>query len=76
MSTANLAAPDGFARFERQSKYTVGGFFFVTPETVRVLAGRAGLRVVRDLAEPDASNTYYNRDYLAILERAPAAAGS
>jgi len=49
----------------------------VTPETVRVLAGRAGLRVVRDLAEPDASNTYYNRDYLAILARAPPpAAGS
>ena len=69
VSTANLKAPDGFARFEKQSKYSVGGFFFVTPETVRVLADRAGLAVVRDLREADASNTYYNRDYLAILER-------
>ena len=69
VSTANLKAPDGFARFEKQSKYSVGGFFFVTPETVRVLADRAGLAVVRELREADASNTYYNRDYLAILER-------
>ena len=45
----------------------MGGFYFVTPETVRCLVARAGLRVVRDLGEPDASNTYYNRDYLALL---------
>lgn len=69
ISTSNLAAPDGFARFEAQSKYTVGGFYFVTPETVRVLASKAGLRVVRDLGAPDATNTYYNRDYLAILAK-------
>ena len=73
VSTANLKAPDGFARFEKQSKYSVGGFFFVTPETVRVLADKAGLAVVRELDAPDASNTYYNRDYLAILARKDAA---
>lgn len=71
ISTSNLNAPDGFARFEKQTKYSVGGFFFVTPETVRTLASRAGLAVVRELDAPDASNTYYNRDYLAILKRAP-----
>ena len=69
VSTSNLLAPDGFARFEAQAKYSVGGFFFVTPETVRCLAARAGLAVVRELAAPDASNTYYNRDYLALLRR-------
>ena len=67
ISTSNLLAPDGFRRFEAQEKYSVGGFYFVTPETVRCLVARAGLRVVRDLGEPDASNTYYNRDYLALL---------
>jgi 2-polyprenyl-3-methyl-5-hydroxy-6-metoxy-1,4-benzoquinol methylase len=67
ISTSNLLAPDGFRRFETQEKYSVGGFYFVTPETVRCLVARAGLRVVRDLTVPDASNTYYNRDYLAVL---------
>ena len=67
ISTSNLLAPDGFRRFETQEKYSVGGFYFVTPETVRCLVARAGLRVVRDLTVPDASNTYYNRDYLALL---------
>jgi 2-polyprenyl-3-methyl-5-hydroxy-6-metoxy-1,4-benzoquinol methylase len=67
ISTSNLLAPDGFRRFEAQEKYSVGGFYFVTPETVRCLVARAGLRVVRDLGEPDASNTYYHRDYLAVL---------
>ena len=28
ISTSNLNAPDGFARFEKQTKYSVGGFFF------------------------------------------------
>ncbi|CAH0370238.1 unnamed protein product [Pelagomonas calceolata] len=67
ISTSNLLAPDGFRRFEAQEKYSVGGFYFVTPETVRCLVSRAGLRVVRELSAPDASNTYYNRDYLALL---------
>jgi len=70
VSTANLLAPDGFARFEAQAKYSVGGFFFVTPETSHCLLRNAGLAVVRELAAPDASNTYYNRDYLALLRRA------
>mmetsp|Transcript_23380 Transcript_23380/g.70042 ORF Transcript_23380/g.70042 Transcript_23380/m.70042 type:complete len:288 (-) Transcript_23380:16-879(-) len=68
VSTANLLAPDGWGRFEKQAKYSVGGFYFVTPETVRALAARAGLAVERELLRPDASNTYYNRDYLAVLK--------
>ena len=67
ISTSNLLAPDGCRRFEAQEKYSVGGFYCVTPETVRCLVARAGLRGVRDLGEPDASNTYYHRDYLALL---------
>ena len=68
VSTANLKAPDGFARFEKQSKYSVGGFFFVTPETVRVLADRAGLAVVRESPEVP-GNLLLERDFLVVFER-------
>ncbi|KAJ8598902.1 hypothetical protein CTAYLR_010748 [Chrysophaeum taylorii] len=67
ISTANLAAPDGWARFESQPRFSVAGFFFLTPETVRLLASKAGFSILEDSSSPDPSNTYYNRDYLAIL---------
>mmetsp|Transcript_10556 Transcript_10556/g.42672 ORF Transcript_10556/g.42672 Transcript_10556/m.42672 type:complete len:217 (+) Transcript_10556:657-1307(+) len=66
ISTANLAAPDGWARFAKQARFTVGGFYFVTPDAVRLLVDKAGLVVLSEQT-PDATNTYYNRDYLALL---------
>jgi len=67
ISTANLLAPAGWARFERQSKYTVGGFYFVTPEAVRLLAAKAGFAVVRE-STPQESNVYYDRDLMLVLK--------
>jgi len=69
ISTANLLTPGGWTRFSRQSKFTVGGFYFVSPEIVRSLIEKAGFRIIKE-ANVDPSNTYYNRDYLALITKA------
>lgn len=66
VSTANLATKDGWERFSKQERASVGGFCFCTPETVRVLVSKAGLRIVEEQAYDD-TNTYYRRDYLVLL---------
>eukprot|EP00940_MAST-03C_sp_MAST-3C-sp2_P002669 g2669.t1 len=66
VSTANLAAPAGWARFAKQTKYTVGGFYFVTPDLIRLLIQKSGLRILKE-SKPDDKNIYYNRDYLVVL---------
>jgi len=54
-----------------QSKFTVGGFYFVTPEIAVKLVEEAGLRVVRrsDARGDTSGNTYYDRDFLFVVER-------
>jgi len=47
LHTANLAAPLGWDRFAKQSKYTAAGFYFLTPETIDVLAQRTGYRILK-----------------------------
>ena len=73
LSTANLLTPGGWRRFSKQGKFTVGGFYFVTPEIVLKLVEEAGLRVVRRSdARPGGDtegNTYYDRDFLFVVER-------
>ena len=69
ISTANLLTPGGWTRFSRQSRFTVGGFYFVSPEIVRALIDKAGFRIIKE-ADVDPSNTYYNRDYLALITKA------
>jgi len=68
LSFANLLAPDGWRRFARQQKYTVGGFYFVSPEIVRCLLARGGLELC-EMSSPQAGNTYLNRDLLVIARR-------
>ena len=68
VSTATLSTPDGWARFASQSQFTVGGFYFHSPDTVRMLGTRCGLHVVQE-SEPDGSNIYLNRDYLVVFEK-------
>ena len=68
VSTATLSTPDGWARFASQSQFTVGGFYFHSPDTVRMLGTRCGLQVVQE-SEPDASNIYLNRDFLVVFEK-------
>jgi SAM-dependent methyltransferase len=66
--TANLRAPAGWERFASQPAPSIRGFFFVTPETVDLLAERAGF-VVERRSEVDPSNFYYRRDYVALLRK-------
>lgn len=66
--TANLRAPEGWKRFASQPAPSIRGFFFVTPETVDLLAEHAGF-VVERRSEVDPSNFYYRRDYVVLLRK-------
>ncbi|CAM9507307.1 unnamed protein product [Discosporangium mesarthrocarpum] len=68
VSTANLLSPGGWERFQMQSKYSVGGFYFICPAMVQKLVAEAGLKIVKE-APFDPTNIYYYRDYLIILEK-------
>lgn len=68
VSTANLLAPRGFERFEAQSKYTVGGFYFVSPEIVQTLVEKSGLKIVSS-GQESMDNIYLSRDYLVVVEK-------
>lgn len=48
LHTANLCAPLGFDRFSKQSRYTAGGFYFLSPDIVRQLAAQTGYRIVQE----------------------------
>jgi SAM-dependent methyltransferase len=66
--TATLTTPDGWALFASQERYSVEGFYFVSPEIVRTLASHAGLTLVRESsADPD--NAYLNRDHFALFRK-------
>jgi len=70
VSTASLTRPAGWERFTAQSRYTVGGFYFIGEDTVRLFASRVGLRLVKESPEGgDPSNIYINRDYLVVFEK-------
>ena len=75
VSCANLCSPLGWARFAKQSRFTVGGFYFMCPEMVRQLARQAGLEIVREAGERK-GNVYYNRDFLCVMRRADDVPGS
>jgi SAM-dependent methyltransferase len=66
--TANLRAPGGWDRFASQPVPSIRGFYFVTPETVDLLAERAGF-VVERRSEVDTENFYYGRDYVVALQK-------
>ena len=68
LHTANLNTPDGWERFKVQDRYWPGGFYFITPQTIDVLAQRAGFKIIKH-SEVDASNFYMNRDYLFVMEK-------
>jgi len=68
LHTANLRAPGGWERFASQPAPSIRGFFFVTPETVDLLAEKAGF-VVERRSDVDPGNFYYARDYVALLRK-------
>jgi SAM-dependent methyltransferase len=47
LHTANLCAPLGFERFSKQSRYTAGGFYFVSPDIIHQLAAQTGYRIIQ-----------------------------
>lgn len=74
--TANLEAPEGWDRFSQQDKYSVGGFYFMVPSMVLTLIAKAGLEVVqtsldvqKKLAPERQANTYYNRDFMVLVQK-------
>ncbi|KAM3573084.1 hypothetical protein VYU27_004953 [Nannochloropsis oceanica] len=81
LSTANLLTPAGFRRFAAQVKYTVGGFYFLSPDIVTLLLKKAGLKVLKTSEVPEGfkefsddkgpakGNLYYGRDFLVVVER-------
>jgi len=68
ISFANILAPDGWRRFVRQQQYSVGGFYFVSPDIVRCLLARGGLELW-EASTPRAGNTYLSRDLLVLARR-------
>lgn len=70
VSFANLLAPDGWRRFANQRKYSVGGFYFASPDIVRCLLAKGGLELL-SMSSPRAGDTYLNRDLLVLARRAP-----
>uniref|UniRef100_A0A7S2UUH0 Methyltransferase domain-containing protein n=1 Tax=Fibrocapsa japonica TaxID=94617 RepID=A0A7S2UUH0_9STRA len=69
ISTANITSTGGWARFSKQRKYTVGGFYFLCPEMVRFLLHKNGLRPVKEGPIEESTNVYLNRDYLVLVEK-------
>jgi SAM-dependent methyltransferase len=66
--TSNLTAPGGWAHFARQDRFSVGEHYFISPEIARLLAARAGLRVVQE-GVPATDNFYLNRDFLFVVRK-------
>jgi SAM-dependent methyltransferase len=66
LHTTNLNAPAGWARFEKQSEYIVEGHYFISPEIIKILAGKAHYEIIKESVI--GNNYYYNRDYLFILK--------
>lgn len=68
VSFANLLAPDGWRRFARQQKYSVGGFYFISPDIAKCLMARGGFELSR-VSTPQPGNTYLNRDMMAVARK-------
>lgn len=66
--TSNLTSQAGWERFAAQGGYRVEGFYFMTPQAMRTLFERAGLRILQEKGDV-AGNFYYERDQLLLVER-------
>ncbi|KAF0694519.1 Aste57867_14601 [Aphanomyces stellatus] len=67
-STANLTAPDGWARFQKQAKFSIGGFYFTCPQLIDFVLAQCGFEIVQRGA-PSPTNMYLNRDYLLVVQK-------
>jgi SAM-dependent methyltransferase len=70
LSTSNILAPLGWQRFAKQTKYTVGGFYFISPDIAKKMAIEMGFHVIQESSwDKNTNNVYYERDYLFVLEK-------
>eukprot|EP00949_MAST-11_sp_MAST-11-sp1_P001209 g1209.t1 len=75
VSAANLLSRRGWARFSRQKKYSVGGFYFISPDIFRFLVDKANFEIVKDSVADTArkegteGNVYFDRDMLLLLRK-------
>ncbi len=68
--TSNLLTQQGWDRFSQQKEYSVGGFYFTSPDVVRNLIKRTGvLEIVKESSESDEESMYYKRDYLVVVKK-------
>jgi len=72
LSFADVTSPGGWERFASQQRASVAGFCFTSPDAVRFLVGKAGLRIVREGQRAE-DNVYLRRDFLVVVEPAPPA---
>jgi len=68
VSLANLLAPDGWRRFSKQTQYTVGGFYFVSPDIAKCLLRKCGFEIIQ-MSRPQGNNVYLNRDLLVLARK-------
>lgn len=68
LHTSDLTSRGGWERFAEQPHYRVEGFYFMTPQAVRTLVERAGLRVLAEQSDVP-GNFYYDRDFFILFER-------
>lgn len=69
LHTANLSAPAGWDRFAAQDGYRVEGFYFMTPEAVRILIAHAGLALIEEGGGVPSNNFYLARDYVVLVRK-------
>jgi SAM-dependent methyltransferase len=68
LHTTNLTSDSGWDNFVKFDHYRVETHFYVSPETVRTLVTRAGLRVIKE-SRPKRDNFYLSRDFLLVVEK-------
>lgn len=73
ISTSNIASPAGWQRFTKQRRGTVGGFAWMSPDTAKLLASKAGFAVEAVAAagpgDDATGNLYVDRDCLLLLRK-------
>ena len=71
--TTNLKSPGGWKQFMDMLNYKHGGnslirHYFISPETIEIFAEKCNLNIIKT-SKHNPENFYYNRDYLAVLEK-------
>ena len=74
LSTADMTSPLGWRRFQAQSRGTVAGFVWSSPDATRHMLQQAGLRIVKESScagqqRALTGNLYLDRDYVVLAQK-------